>query len=70
MTWGVLGIANGKGGAEAGAFGYEHGLACFDCDAAVAAAFAAVVDLEDDAALDDAYPLVVVQGQPGLACRG
>ena len=63
----VLGVAGRKGGAEASALGDEDGLARFGGDAAAAAAAAAaIIHFENNAAFHDAYPLVIVKGQPGL----
>ncbi len=62
----ILGVAHWKGGAEAGALGDEDRLARFGGDAAAAAAAAAIIHFENNAALHYAYPLVIVEGQPGL----
>ena len=58
-----LRIADGKGGAETSSFGYKHSIASCSCGTADAAT---IFDLEHNAAFHNAYPLVVVEGQPRL----
>jgi hypothetical protein len=64
---GALSVANGEGWSKTGAFGDENGLACVSRNTAAAAA--AIVDFEDHLAFHDAYPLVVMQGEPRFRGR-